>query len=81
LRWGAARWRRGWPPSPCEALDVEATARRADHEWRLALDARVGGERETFIVENDGAPLRTLASRERPTRWDGKLWLVDASLR
>jgi hypothetical protein len=58
-----------------EALQITARTRRCDCEWRARIHMVVNGERHEELIENDGEPFRTSASRRSSHMvWAGDRW-------
>jgi hypothetical protein len=59
-----------------EVIELVAHTRRCDCEWRARLQVVVDGERDEVVIDNNGEPFRTVASRRSAhhqwvARWKG----------
>lgn len=66
-----------------ETLEVQASTRRFDAEWWLDLKMKVGDDRRTMRIDDDGRAFRTtIPPRGSSTvAWDGGAWRLAPDLR
>lgn len=58
-----------------EELRIRAHTRRCACDWRVRIGLVVNGEQGEVLIDDDGEPFRTTASRAaRHVRWNGKRW-------
>jgi hypothetical protein len=59
-------------------LAVTAFAEQCFCQWRIEIDAVVEGERQTFVIDDNGQPFQTTAAVKLPSHrvvwWGGKEW-------